>query len=180
MKIEIKTYSNISSLISAIVFLIIGALLFTNPGGVVKFISYIIGTIIIIIGLFNLLKYFSLKKQNIIINSFLVTSIICLVIGFLAIICSGAVETSIRYIMGAWILFSGINRLILSLNLMNQKFPYLAILILSIAMILCGLYIILKTNLVFKMIGLFIMIYSIFEIVGYILYSKNDKNIIIK
>lgn len=57
MKINVKNYSSVMVLISSIVFFILGAVMFTKPDAVVLFVSYVIGSLIIILGKFlNALK----------------------------------------------------------------------------------------------------------------------------
>ena len=65
-KITIINYSNDNSLFSSILFLLFGIILFTNPGGILKFISYIAGGSLILVGIFNIISYHkTLKKLNI-------------------------------------------------------------------------------------------------------------------
>ena len=52
MKIEVKSYSNIALLISSIVFFILGAVMFTRPDAIVLVVSYVIGGLIILLGIF--------------------------------------------------------------------------------------------------------------------------------
>ena len=52
MRIEFKSYNNNSSLVSAILFFILGAIMFTNPGAMVVVISRILGGILILFGLY--------------------------------------------------------------------------------------------------------------------------------
>ncbi len=170
-KINIIDYSENTSLLSSIIFLILGCVLFTNPGGIVEFISYILGGVLIIIGIIDYLSYRkTYKNLNIANNSLLVTSIILIILGITSIICSGVIESLVRLIIGSWVLYSGIMRLINVLNFRQNSF--VTRLIISLLLIICGLYIILKTNLVFKFIGLALIFYSVLEIIGFIFYKK--------
>ena len=45
------------SLLSSILFLILGVLLINNPGGIVEFISYIIGGVFLAMGIFKIITY---------------------------------------------------------------------------------------------------------------------------
>lgn len=175
-KFREKGYSNITSLISAILFFIIGSIIFTNPNGTVKFIAYVLGGCFSIIGLFKILVYYyRKKKEKEVFFKDLAIGICALIAGLILIIFSTTVETLIRIIMGAWILFNGINLLINSIKGAKTKANSSKILIvLSSLMILGGIYMILSTNLVFQMIGLCIIIYSVIEIAGYIYYSQNN------
>lgn len=171
--LKVMAYANQTSLVNAILFLIFGIILFTNPGGIVKFISYIAGAVLIIIGITNLLGYYRTKsKLNIEMNGKLVSGIILVVLGLISILFASLIETTLRLIIGAWIIYSGVIRLIEAINFKADKTSFIVRLVISILMIICGFYVVLKTNLVFSAIGLFIIIYSVMEIIGYVMYSK--------
>ena len=175
-KLKDKNYSNITSLISAIIFFIIGSIIFTNPNNTVKFIAYVLGGCFAVIGVFKIIiYYFRKKKEKEVFLRDLSIGIIALIAGLILIIFSSTVEILIRVIMGAWILFNGINLLINNIKGVKNKANSSKILIIIASiMIIGGIYMILKSNLVFKTIGLCIMLYSIIEIAGYIYYSQNN------
>ena len=155
------------------VLIVFGIILFTNPSGILNFISYIVGGILIIIGIFNILSYRKiLKKLNIDQKYKLILGVILIIFGLFVILFSSLIEMTIRLICGGWILYSGIIRLIETLNNKENKISFISRLIVSILLIICGLYVALYTNLIFSTIGLFIIIYAILDIVGYIFYKK--------
>lgn len=171
--ITVIKYSNDTSLISSMLFLIFGIILFTNPSGILNFISYIAGGILCIIGIFNILSYYkTLKKLNIEYKSKLIFGIILIIFGLFIILFSSLIETTIRLICGGWIIYTGIIRLIEALNIKENKIAFLSGLFISILLIICGFYVALKTNLILSTIGLFIILYSILDIVGFVLYKK--------
>lgn len=177
MKIEVKKYSNIISLIYSIIFFILGAIIFTRPETIILFISYVIGGIIIVIGLFKCIKnYLDIKKDNTISSKEMITGIILVIIGLVFILLADVIEAVVRLIVGGWILFAGINRLITSLNLPKKNRIFIIYLIISLLLIGVGLYTILESNLAFKTIGLVLMIYSVIEIIGYV-FNKKDTYI---
>lgn len=171
------------SIISSILLLILGVILISNPGGVVKFITYIAGGIMIIIGLAKIFSYLKIKKNMSIQNTNdLIIGIVAIVMGIIIMFCSSAIEFVIRLIMGGWILYSGITKLIISLKLkeININNWYL-VLIASIVMIICGLYIIIRSNLVFSGIGVILVIYAIIDIIQFIIIPKSkNPDIIVK
>lgn len=171
-----------TNLIVSILFFIVGALLFSNSAGVVKFITYIVGALFIIIGLSKIISYYGMsKKLGISNNTDMVIGIVSIVVGIVIIFCSSAIEFIIRLVMGGWILYSGIIKLIYSFSLKElNATSWVYVLAFSLLMIICGLYIILKNNLVFTTIGLFLMVYSIIEIIQYIILPKNINPDIIK
>lgn len=178
MKIGVKSYSDIISLIYSIIFFILGAIIFTKPEIIILFISYVIGGIFTIIGLFKCIKnYLDIKKDNTISSKEMIAGILLIVIGLVFILLANVIEALVRLVIGGWILFTGINRLINSLQIPNKNNKFIVRLLLSLLLIGVGLYTILESNLAFKTIGLVLMVYSVIEILGYILIKKDiDTN----
>ena len=167
-----------SSLISSILFLLIGIILFTNPNGIVSFISYILGIVTIIIGIIKIISaQKDVKASNH--DSVLTFGIICIVIGIILIFCGSIIELVLRFFMGAWILISGINKMVLALNLKATSKIWNKLLIISIILIIIGIYVIVRSNLVFSTIGLIMIIFSIFSIIGYFIVPKQKNSDII-
>ena len=89
--------------------------------------------------------------------------------------------------MGIWILLSGINKLIATITLGPKVRNYTSMLVVSIVLLLGGMYIILWKNLVLTVLGIVIMVYSGLEIYSYIIYkimenskeSANETDVII-
>lgn len=171
------------SLLSAILFLILGIILISNPGGVIKFITYIIGGILLILGIAKLFFYYKNKNNEIITNNVnnLTLGILFMVIGIIIMFCSSAIEFIIRLIMGGWLLYNGIIKLMLSFKLKeNNVSTWYVPLVASIIMIACGLYIVIKSNLIFSAVGIVLVIYSIIEIIQYVVIPKSKNPDIIK
>ena len=63
MKIEIITNQS-KSLLSSIIFLIIGVILITNADIILSFISIVIGSILLISGIINIFIYAQRRKNN--------------------------------------------------------------------------------------------------------------------
>jgi len=178
MKIDFKNYSSVSVLISSIVFFILGAVMFTNPEAVVLVVSYVIGGLIIILGVYKCIKnYVEVKKDNQTSSKEMVLGIVLVVIGLVFIFLANVIEALVRLVIGGWILFSGINRLMNALMLDKKTSKFFVLLGISIVLILGGLYTILETNLAFKAIGIVLMIYSFIEIFGYI-FNKNTVTVL--
>ena len=87
MKIGVKSYSDVISLIYSIIFFILGAIIFTKPEVIILFISYVIGGIFAIIGLFKCIKnYLDIKKDNSISSKEVIAGILLIIIGLVFII----------------------------------------------------------------------------------------------
>lgn len=175
MEIKVKSYSSQSSLLSSILFFILGAILFTSADKVLTTISIIIGIILATSSVISLVLYFFQAKKGLgmIKKGNLIFGIITLVLAIIFIFFSGLVEQFIRFIVGAWILFTGIIRLINVLSMKKNNNKFISLLLVSILLIGVGVYTILIGDVILSGIGIIMMIYAGIEILGYILYSKD-------
>lgn len=173
MQIKIKSYSSQSSLISSILFFILGAVLFTSADKVINTASKIVGIIFAIISIISLTIYIiqSRNKQGNTGN--LIFGLTTLTLAFIFIFCSSIVEKAIRLIIGAWILLTGITRLINVLSMNKKYIKFYELLIVAIILIIIGTYTIVVGDVILTSVGLIMMIYAAVEIIGYVLYSKD-------
>lgn len=156
-------------MIAPIFMLIIGIILFTNSSTAVVIVCYIIGTIGLVIGGYNLLSYSKLKKElNVEDTNKLILGISAIAIGLIVILLSSAIETFLRFIIGVVLISSGIKKAIPSIDNRNYLF-----LIEGIIFIALGLYTILAENIVFTIIGLLLIISSIMDLINYYKEQKN-------
>ncbi len=174
MEIKIKSYSSQSSLISSILFFILGAILFTSADKVIKTFSIGIGIILAVSAVVSIVLFLFQRRKNSLNAKIgnLAFGAIALALSIIFIFFSGLVEQFIRFIIGAWILFTGVIRLVnvLSMNAKSTKFWQL--LIVSLLLIIVGVWTIVVGDVFLTTYGLIMMIYAAIEIVGFILYSK--------
>ena len=177
MRIEIKSYSRKSSLISSIIFFIIGAILTAYSEKIMATTYRIIGAtfLIITIGIAISILIRKKKEEPIYINR-IATAIVSLILSILFFFFHNVIDETIRFIIGAWILFTGITRLISALRTDHKASRFFAILIVSIIQIILGFFTIIKNGIVLWVVGIILMIYSAIEIIGYVFYSKDNIN----
>lgn len=163
-----------NSLISSIIFAILGIILIVNPEGTVKLISGILGTMFIIIGLYKLATYFANRKDNNFYDLNLSYGIIAVILGIVTIVYTREIGSIFRILIGIWIIYSAITRMNLSVRLkaIDSK-AWIYSLIIALAMFICGLYIIFTANAIIVTIGTIILIYSILDIIESILFLNN-------
>jgi len=88
---------------------------------------------------------------------------------------SSALSFAIRTIIGFWVLFSGINKIILAISIKPfDNTGFKVYLITALLMVVIGIC--LLSGLVDKIIGLFIIGYSVIEMVNYIYYIVKNKD----
>ncbi len=174
MEIKIKSYSSQSSLLSSILSFIFGAILLTSADKVVEFAYISIGIILAVTGIINLVVYiFKIKHEMTAPKHHIFTFILTTILAIIFIFFSGIIDHFIRFIVGGWILLTGITRLINVLSISPKNRKFLPLLIVSILLMIVGIYTIVINHIILQYIGIIMMIYAVIEIVGYIFYTKD-------
>ena len=165
--------NNTKNLIKSILFLIFGALIFAYPDKVITIVASGFGAILILYGLFMIIKNYYETKQNSETPATLLTvGIILVLVGITFIILSDSISLVIQYVLGAWILFNGIEKLLLCFSLPKSSVQFKSQLIIAILLLAAGLYTILVANITIQVVGLIMMIYAVLEIIGAITNKK--------
>ena len=162
--------------IYSLLFFVFGIILLTSTEDLISIASKVIGAILIIVGIIKSIVYIYMKgKLGDYKLSELILGILIISCGTLLIFYSNALSFAIRTIAGIWILFAGINKIILAISIKKiDKTGFRVYIITSIIMLILGVGLI--TGLFDKLIGLFIIGYSITEIVNYIYFISKNKN----
>ena len=103
-------------------------------------------------------------------------TVLYLILAILFFFFHNVIDEVIRFVIGAWILFSGVLRLVSALRTDNKASRFPALLVVSILLIGLGFLTIIKNGIVLWVVGIIMMIYSIIEIIGFVFYSKDNKN----
>lgn len=166
----------INNLIYALLFLVFGVILLTSTADLISMASKVIGIVLIIVGIVKSIVYIYMKgKLGNYKLSELIIGLLIICCGTLLLTYSGALSFAIRTIIGIWVLFAGVNRIVLAISVKPMdNTGFKVYLITSILMIVIGMFLI--SGLFDKLIGLFIIGYSITEIVNYIYFKTKNKN----
>ena len=166
----------LNNLIYALLFLAFGVILLTSTDSLISIVSKVIGVGIIIVGVVKTLLYVYRKgKLGDYPLSELLIGLILICFGVLLIVVSSTLSFAIRVIIGLWVVFAGINRVIFSMSVKPiDKKGFIFYLITSLLMVCLGVLII--SGIFDKLIGLLIIIYAIMEIVDYIYYKAKFKD----
>lgn len=167
------------SMMSSILFLIFGIILFTNPEGVIVTISYVLGILLILIGIIQIVFY-AKSNSKIFMDTTLGVGLFAFISGLILILNTTLLATIIPILIGIWMLFTGIEKFRLALNLKNNEINgWIISMILSILTLLCGFIFIINpiegTFLVTEAIGLIIIIYSIIDIIQNLVMKNHIK-----
>lgn len=169
-----------SSLLSSVIFAILGIILIANPEETVKVVSYILGGIFILTGIIRIINYIVTKGRYDIYNDGMFFGIIAIVLGIVTICYSKQIGNIFRVLIGVWIVYSAIVRMDISFKLKAlENKTWLYSLIIAIVMLICGIYIACNPGAILVTIGIVILIYSILDIIESIIFLKDIKKLTI-
>ncbi len=162
-----------TDMLVSLVFAIIGIFMITKTDLALKIISYILGGTFILIGIIKIIDYFLSKGKYDFYNYDMIYGMIAIIIGLVTIFCSGLIESMFRIIIALWIIYSGLVRLSLSLKLHTAEISIWNVsLILSIIMIIGGLYMLLQNGALITTIGILMLMYAIIELIESTIFIK--------
>lgn len=164
-----------TSLISSIVMLVLGILLLVKPDFIINIVSTIIGLAILVPGIVSLVDYFKTKY-----NANLVIGVIACIIGIIFIFNSKFVSSILPFVLGIYFIINGISKLQYGIELRkNQVVNYMASIITSILMLVCGVLLIINpfggALAITQVLGIFMLVYAILDIYNAIMIRKEVK-----
>lgn len=169
---KVQTFS-VTDLILLLVIFIIGIALISKSAFIIQMLSWIIAGVLALIGIIKVIGYVISKDKTVGYDS-LIVGILMIVSGVLLFIFPNIIDITFRVIFGGWILFTGVNRLLLAFMVMKlDKQGFTMFLTTSLIILLTGIFIIINF---YKLIGVFLVIYAVAEIVNYIYFNlKKEK-----
>lgn len=147
-----------NNLLTPIVYLILGVVLAFMSNEATKLFFYVIGILIILYGVKSFAQMIKNKEEIQAKNIHLSIGILSLVIGILLILLADAITLSLRYVLGFFLIYMGVSRLLTDYSLGNYKhFATLS----NIVLIVLGIYSIFVSNVVFVIIGWILIINAV-------------------
>ena len=168
--------NNKTSLISGLVFFILGIIIFLHPDTVVKFASYCLGGLLIGLGLYKIANYYIQDKRLGVVNrNEMAFGITAVVLGVLFIFLAGTLELLLRFIVGGWLVIAGLGKIGTTFYTTDIDSKFYALIVVGVIYIGIGLYIVLVSNLALSIVGLFMMIYGLTDFISYFVYRKKQE-----
>lgn len=163
-----------TDIVVSLIFILFGAMLIANPNEVLSAISIILGIICIIIGVLKFIDYVSATNKD---NYLIAVSIVTIVIGIIIMFCSDIILSVFRIIIALWIIYSGLVNMQTTIIWKDYKSKlWLVSMILSLIIIIGGIYILVNSGAVLQIVGGIIVAYGIMDIIESVIFIKNiDK-----
>lgn len=157
--------------------LIIGALgiiLLVNPTGLTKVIFYVVGICLMIKGVYKILNYFASHGKYDFYNNDLLYGIIALVFGVILVVLWETLASAIGIVVGAWMIYGALVRMntAIKMRVAGIKEWFYA-LILSLAMLALGIYLIISVGAVLAIVGWVMIVAAVIGIVDDFVFMKH-------
>lgn len=167
-----------TSILTSVVFAIIGLIMIYYPESTIMFISTIIGIFFIVVGIIKIINYFIARGNSTLFSNDIAWGLIAIILGLVTMVYSGTIESILRIMIGIWIIYSGFTRFNLSFRLKNINSKLWAfVLILSIIMVVGGVYVTFYPGALIVTLGVIILIYSIIDLVEGFIFMRNMNDI---
>lgn len=168
-----------SSMITSIFLFVLGGLLLFKSEGTIVTISYVIGGILISLGVVAIIRYILNGKGK---SSELdiLYGIVTIILGTIIISNPKALASIIPIVLGICIVISSSTKLQYAFELKRDNNSlWIMTMVVSIVSTLCGIILIFNpfqgAKLITQVVGIFIMIYAILDIISTITIKKNVK-----
>jgi uncharacterized membrane protein HdeD (DUF308 family) len=161
-----------ASIISSLLLIALGILLIVRSEATIMTISYVIGAILIAIGVLAEIEFLKESKNDLTKTDMAVIyGIVCIILGIVVINNPEAIASIIPLVIGVIIIVNSAVKLQYSFELKKEKNDlWLSTLILSIVMLVCGVVLIFNpfagAVLLTKIVGVFILVYAILDLVS--------------
>lgn len=166
--------SSWTDIVVSIIFILFGILLIARPNEIMSIISFVLGGIVIIMGILKIIDYMSGDRNN---NYLLAMAIVAIIAGIIIMFCSDIILSIFRILIAIWIIYSGIMNLQTSIVWKEFKSRlWLLSIILSIITIVAGVYVLINTGAILQTVGIIILGYGIINIIENVIFIKKIDN----
>lgn len=174
---KLKQY-NYESIFTSFITILLGIAMILFSKDVLNIISYLLGGILLIEGIFKVYYYLRYEGKYNIFNYDLSFGILNIILGIICIIFKNELQSIFRIIVGLIVIYEGILNISLAHKVcfVNKKLGIVSLL-LSILMILCGGIIILTKGILIATIGYILIIFAVMDIIESIIFKRNVKKI---
>ena len=166
--------SNWTDITIAFVFVLLGALLMLKPDEMMSVLSILLGAVFIIIGFLKLVDYFTSEDKE---DYLLTMAIVFVIMGAIMILSPNIISNLFTIVLGIWIIAAGLRNFQTTLIWKEVKSAYWTIaLVFSLLTIIAGIAILASNTLAVQVIGIFIAIYAILDIMTKMIFMKKIKD----
>ena len=161
--------------------IIFGILMIVWPDITVTVIANILGAIFIVSGIYQIVNYFVVKRQNDFFNNGLLVGVISLLIGIAAIVIGENIANVFRIIIGIWMIYESLVRVNTAIKLHSVGVNvWRYVLAIALVMLALGLFVVFNTDALFQLIGWVMVFAGVVGIVGDVMFIQQINTVVDK
>jgi uncharacterized membrane protein HdeD (DUF308 family) len=180
IKSKIKSMYRTSIAFSIVLFLV-GIFLLIKPEVTLHAISYLVGIMLIIWGIVPVISFFTDKDNNNYLEFSFICGVFALIFGIIVMLNPDIIGSIIPLLVGIWMIINGVTKLQYAIMLKRNEADAFVSITLSLIILLCGILLIFNpfggAIVITKLIGIFLIIYSILDIIECYSIKKTVKTV---
>lgn len=170
------------SLITSLIFVMLGLFLFIRPDATITTISYIIGVLLLILGIISIVRYFRSDYGINALDFDLVYGVLVIIAGLYLIFNPTMLASIFPVILGIWIIINSVTKFQYALVLKRlNKNDWKYTLLISFLTFAWGIILLINplesVLLITQVIGIFIIIYAVLDIIDSFILKRNEEDI---
>ena len=170
-----------SAIIESLASMILGIMFIIWPDTMIKILAYLVGAFFIVKGGFQIITYFMQNGQKDYFNNGLLSGVVAILIGITALVIGEDIAGVFRVIIGVIIIYESLVRINTATKLASAGISdWKIILILSLIMLVLGIFVTFNTGAVVALIGGMMVATGLVGIVGDIMFIQHINMIIDK
>ncbi len=160
-----KSVKESKSIVTPIIYLILGLILAFKSNEATTLLFWIIGLLVIIFGIKTLIEYYRNKELAQFKNVNLTVALASIIIGILLIVLANALEIGLRYVLGFFLIYFGVSRLLTQISFQDYKnMTALS----NVILIIMGIFSIFVSNAIFVIVGWILIINAVLLFFDYL------------
>lgn len=170
-----------SAAVESFALLVIGLLFVIWPDTMVRVLSYVIGMFFIIKGAYNIILYYMEKGQQDFFNNNLLSGVVAVLIGIVALVIGENIANIFRIIIGVIVIYESLVRINAASKLSSvgvDSWRY--VLILALIMLVLGIFITFNTGAVVTLVGWLMILTGAIGLVGDFVFIQHVNMVIDK
>lgn len=159
-----------TDIVTSLIFILFGIILMVRPESIMSIVAVLLGLIFIAMGVLKLIDYFATDKKD---NYLFAMAVVLIIIGIVIMFCADIILSAFRILIGIWIIYSGIMNLQTTIVWKDyQSKLWLTTLILSIVVIIAGIYVLVNSGAILQTVGITIVIYGLVNVIENVIFIK--------
>ena len=154
-----------------------------KPETTLHAISYFVGIVLIIWGIIPVISFFSNKEKENYLEFSFICGVFALIFGIIVMLNPNIIGSIIPLLTGIWMIINGITKLFYAMNI-NKESNATTSIIISLIILVCGLLLVFNpfggAVMLTKLIGIFIIVYSILDLLECYTLNKTVKKVVKK